>query len=176
MSAYLTSPLLARASAGLLGIIVLVYYFRLFKDYMRAAITGRTAGIGPAGASWRTREWFTFPELFMFTGRVAGFCLCKAVLGAFPFGMVIPPASELMTRVQLVLLTVVVYLLCRPVRGYMERRLDAVSSVLAITFERGWPMLRLARVLVTNAVLLQGVSIWVCLKTVTYGYLPLAWI
>ena len=158
------------------AIAVLVLYYILQRWFLEYEIKGTHRWIGPKGASIAVREFFITPELFTWSGWLAGFLLGRAVLADYPFGLEFVPAEEFVVKAQLVGAAVAGFMSLKVGYFFLCWRIRAALYRNGLNWDQRMGKLWFARIVVTVTILLQGVCIWVFLKTLLFGVAWMSWL
>lgn len=158
------------------AIAVLVLYYILQRWFLEYEIKGTHRWIGPKGASIEVREFFITPELFTWSGWLAGFLFARATLADYPFGLVVVPAEEFVIKAQLVGAAVAGFMSLKVGYFFLRWRIRATLYRNGLNWDQRLKRLWFSRIVVTVTILLQGACIWVCAKTLLFGIPWLSWL
>jgi hypothetical protein len=165
-----------RILSGGSAVPVLILYYILQRWFIEYEITGSHRWIGPKGASIVVREFFITPELFTWTGWLAGFLLGRSVLAEYPFGLTVIPAEELIMKAELVAASIAGFMSLKLGYFFLRWRIRACLYRHGLNWQQRMRKLWFSRIVVTATILSQGVCIWVFAKTLLFGIAWMSWL
>jgi len=165
--------LFVQIQSEVLAIMFLGLYHLLLVWYLKYEFTGRLYDIGPAQMRQKWRNLFTFSIFFKLCGGVVGFFLGKAFLGAYPFHVYGLNWPDSYARMFLCVCMVAVFWGLFVGHMLFNWQLPYIQSK---NNGRGWSDMRWSRYSITIALILQGICVWVFVKTAFVGVQFMDWL